>query len=566
MTEEIVQLLNHHSPWTKVKSGQSTFWFKGNIFYNNKLLNSIEIVNILSSVVHDEDKIAESFSKLNGEYAIVVETPDRIGAIVDRVRSIPLFYSEMERETIITDDANLIKEAIPTELDELNATEFLLTGFVTGPDTLFNNIRQLQAGEYLIYDKKRLLLKTDCYYHFLHGNYFADTEDVLLEKLDQVFLNVFKRLIDSTVKQGKRIVVPLSGGLDSRIIVTMLKRLGVENVICFTYGKKGNKEAVISKQVAEALGYEWHFVEYTEEKLYNCYHSKETEYFLKYASNLVSLPHLQDFLAVKKLKSESKIPENAVFVPGHTGDMISGGHIPLDYEQSQTYNYDKFFRDNLKKHYNLWKWDDVKPGSIFKERIRKSVGDISVHDNESCANAIEHFDFNERQAKFIVNSVRVYEFLGYGWQIPLWDAELMDYFLRTRIEYRINQRIYIKYFIEKLCSDQYRFLTAIECTTELNNNPKKLNNNLTKTLKYVWSIMNVLYGSYFNLDIGWSVIYTHPLLQKIRFKINGADLKPFNQNISMCEILNYSNKKRFVPSTNAIMVYIILKQQIQVSE
>jgi asparagine synthase (glutamine-hydrolysing) len=69
-------------------------------------------------------------------------------------------------------------------------------------------------------------------------------------------------------------VVPLSGGLDSRIIVAMLKRLGVEDVICFTYGKKGNREAEISRQVAEALGYRWYFVEYTKEKLYDGYHSR----------------------------------------------------------------------------------------------------------------------------------------------------------------------------------------------------------------------------------------------------------------------------------------------------
>ena len=125
--------------------------------------------------------------------------------------------------------------------------------------------------------------------------------------------------------------------------------------------------------------------------------------------------------------------------------MISGGHIPLDYDHLQAYTFGKFLEDNLKKHYNLWSWDEAELGHLFKDKMQKSVGDVSVHDNESCANAIELFDFNERQAKFIVNSVRAYEFFGYQWRIPLWDVELMDFFLKIGLEQRIQQRIYISY-------------------------------------------------------------------------------------------------------------------------
>ncbi|WP_269848621.1 asparagine synthase-related protein [Methanosarcina horonobensis] len=57
---------------------------------------------------------------------------------------------------------------------------------------------------------------------------------------------------------------------------------------------------------------------------------------------------------------------------------------------------------------------------------------------------MEYFDSNERQAKFIINSVRVYEFFGYEWRIPLWDAELMEFFLRVPIEHRINRNLYKK--------------------------------------------------------------------------------------------------------------------------
>ena len=368
-------------------------------------------------------------------------------------------------EVIFSDDADHLRDRLNPPFNEENGAEFLVTGYVIGPDTLFDGISQLQVGEYLVYDKRDGSLITHFYHRFWHGNFFSYSEEDLLDRLDEIFVRVFQRLIEST--KGRQIVVPLSGGLDSRIIVAMLKRLGVEDVICFTYGKKGNREAEISRQVAEALGYQWYFIEYTNEKWYACAHTDDMKAYYSYAGNLVSVPHIQDFLAVKELKEEGKIPENAVFVPGHTGDMISGGHIPQDYGQLQDYTLEKFQEDNLKKHYSPEVDARTCPISgADPEKCR----DISVHNNESCANAIELFDFNGRQAKFIVNSVRVYEFFGYPWRIPLWDVELIDFFLKMPLALRIKQILYREYVAKKLCVDKFKILQILDCTTDIGNN------------------------------------------------------------------------------------------------
>jgi asparagine synthase (glutamine-hydrolysing) len=50
---------------------------------------------------------------------------------------------------------------------------------------------------------------------------------------------------------------------------------------------------------------------------------------------------------------------------------------------------------------------------------------------EQALSACDSWDWQERQAKKIVNSVRVYEFWGYSWRIPLWDAEMMDWWERV---------------------------------------------------------------------------------------------------------------------------------------
>jgi asparagine synthase (glutamine-hydrolysing) len=351
-------------------------------------------------------------------------------------------------------------------------------------------------------------------------------------------------------------VVPLSGGLDSRIIVAMLKRLGAEDVICFTYGKKGNREAEISRQVAEALGYRWYFVEYTKEKLYDNYRSDDMQRYLEYGGNLVSLPVIQDFLAVKELKEEGKIPGNAVIVPGHSGDMLAGSHIPLDYDQSQVYTFGKFLEDSLKKHYNLWKWDKTEFGPIFEGKIRKYAGDISVHDNESCANAIELFDFNERQAKFIINSVRAYEFFGYQWRIPLWDAELMDFFSNVDLKQRIQQRLYICFVRHRLFIDTLNPLFTIDCTTDLNVNMSQNRGSILRSLS------NMLL-SYSVLDLGWASVSERPLLRRISTHIKGIDLKSFVQYPLIGLMLINCNRSHSVSSSNGCLTLEFLKRYLR---
>ena len=280
-------------------------------------------------------------------------------------------------------------------LDEQSGAEFLLTGYVTGPATLFEGINQIQAGEYLAYATRDGQLATHYYHQFWHGNYFSDSEEELLDRLDTVFVRAYERLIASIKEHDLTPVVPLSGGLDSRIIVAMLKRCGVDDVICFTYGRRNSREAKISKQVAELLGYRWLFVGYSKG---NCigFQSKEMREFRRYAANLASSAHIQDFFAVKKLQEDRMIPENAVFIPGHTG-VIPGKPLPHVSSHPQDFSDADFLQDVLNKHYFLWDWDhDTRLYQILKEKIESTVGDVPIIDNESWANAIESIQPKER--------------------------------------------------------------------------------------------------------------------------------------------------------------------------
>ena len=554
---------NRYYPWTEVKSGDITCWLKGTFFHENELLQGGDLARLFSSVLEDSridhEALRTLLLSLNGNFALALETSRYVICAVDRVRSIPLFYAVDEDEVLFSDDANHLRDRLNPPFNEENGAEFLVTGYVTGSDTLFDGISQIQAGEYLAYDKKDGCLTTHFYHRFWHGNYSSESEEELLDRLDEIFVRVFQRLIEST--KGRQIVVPLSGGLDSRIIVAMLKRLGVGDVICFTYGKRGNREVEISRQVAEALGYRWYFVEYTNEKWYACAHTDDMKAYYSYAGNLVSLPHIQDILAVKELKEEGKIPENAVFVPGHSGDMLAGSWIPQDYDKPQAYTFGTFLEESLKKHYNLWKWNEAELGPLFEGKIRKSVEDISVHDNESCANAVELFNYNERQAKFIVNSVRVYEFFGFRWQIPLWDAELIDFFLRVTIVDRIHQNLYRKYAKRLFSIDLLCPLGVIQCSTVFDHGYKQGSNSINyRICKYGLQICNDMFT---HVDWGWGSNFKRPLIATIFTRFFGYPNADFEKYQHIREIIRNSRWSR-IPSCNGTQTIVYLQDVIEV--
>ena len=103
-----------------------------------------------------------------------------------------------------------------------------------------------------------------------------------------MFSKIFLDLINSA--KGRQIVVFLSGGLDSRLIVCGLKKFGYKNVLCVSYGIKNNWEAFIGKKVANALEYDWKFVEINSKEASAFYNSEVFKFFFKFYDNLVSTP------------------------------------------------------------------------------------------------------------------------------------------------------------------------------------------------------------------------------------------------------------------------------------
>lgn len=440
--------------WFQLSEATTNVWVKGFAFRNKAFVERRNLAKLFIPPKGNQEKrsVLDHFKytlkELNGNFAVVIKYDKWLLAAIDRIRSIPLFYGNLGNKFFLSDDAVWIRRQTGGErTDDLACAEFLLCSYVTGRDTLYPGVKQLQAGEMIFVQEKcsEQLITTHRYYRFLRSDYLSLNQKEFLGYLDLVFEDAIRRLITSV--NGKPLVVPLSGGFDSRIIVLLLLRFGYDNIRVFSYGLPGNKESRISKQVAEQLGLRWIFIPYSSSEWYNWFHSNERKAYYRYADGLSSLPHLQDWPAVKVLKQDKLIPEDSVFVPGHTGDFISGGHVPRQLYRGRRRTVDAGVQAILKKHYHLNNINalDVGVRSEIEWKIRNIVGEIPAEVPDRAINAYESWEWQERQAKHIVNSCRVYEFWRYEWRIPLWDWEVLKFWKCVPVTYRIGKALYNTY-------------------------------------------------------------------------------------------------------------------------
>ena len=262
---------------------------KNNLYINEKIIEYFEGINNKKDF---ENKINDA----NGLYSIVIKQDNILFIAVDRIRMFPLFYSQNNNKIIISDDVETIKnEYCFNEINLNNASEFIATGYVTGKNTLINNIYQVQAGEIICFDNFNIDNKF--YYKYITNKVRSESYNELKNKLITIFENTFKRFISSL--NNRTVVIPLSGGYDSRLIAVMLKKMGYDNVICYTYGRKNNIEIPISKKVAEKLGYKWIYIEYNEKLIDNYLIDNEFIKYYKYSANYTSMFFMQEYFAVK---------------------------------------------------------------------------------------------------------------------------------------------------------------------------------------------------------------------------------------------------------------------------
>lgn len=403
---------------------------KGFAFWGTKLLQNEDLCRQVAEA-WGENCLETCLYQLNGSFSMVLMREDKVLLVSDKLKTYPLLYFKTENGYAVTDLGDTVwATIIDGAFSELSVSEFLSAGYVGENRTLLQNCHVVPASSYVLIegDGKRVMEKS--YDRF--DSTQESMESVDLCELEKVLRHVAERM--RQVVQDRTIVLPLSGGYDSRLLACLCKRYEFPRVICYTYGIKESPEVEISRKVAGELGFEWLFVEYTSEKWAQFIESKDFEAYLHYGGNLKAIAHMQDLLAVRELKEKALLPENALIVPGHSGDFLGGSHFPTGLTRRNIAKkiFEKYFNINFldKKNYRL----------VLDSLL--SVVEKSGDSEEALLETFFSWGLRNRQANFIVNSVRAYEYEGYDWYLPLWDDEFVRYWRRIPCVLRKGSVLY----------------------------------------------------------------------------------------------------------------------------
>lgn len=409
---------------------------KGYIFDADGKYRNGDMLAMYFEGIKDKERLKIRLQQANGLFAAIVQIEETVFLACDPTRTFPLFYCLKDKEFYVSDSMESLMEITGLkEPDPFSQLEFRSTAFVTGRETLIEGIYQVEAGEMVCLANNKA---ERSFYHDYTTSFTIDsTKEILTEKFEALLDEAFRRLMVSL--GGRTIALPLSGGYDSRLIAVMLKKFNVPNVICFTYGRKTNPEVQMSCEIARILGYPWHFIEYTPALINGFLEDGRFKEYFRYSAQYSSMFFMQEYFAVNYLTEHSFIPEDAVFVPGHSGDFLGGSH--LDGKLKPHSSAKKLVNEIFNRNFILYDLSG-KEKKMLKKKIWNPVKEEVSENNLLTYSLYENWDLKERQAKFIINSSNIYYYFGHQVRLPLWDAGLVNFFRVLPYELKLYKRFY----------------------------------------------------------------------------------------------------------------------------
>ena len=376
----------------------------------------------------------EQPGRRTGAWTLIEAGDGVVRLTTDRTRSHHLLFTRAGDTWIISDDPQELRRHAPTwARDEQAAEVFLHAGFTPGTRTLAHEVYATPAGSVVE-------LRSDGTWSSRSWETYRYDADPITSP--EEFADVFRTALDTAVERvlqetdGRQLLVPLSGGLDSRLLAVWLKRHGARDVVTFTYGVPGSTEVAISRGVAEALEMDWFTVDLDPTEMARTWAGPDGVDFQKRTWGLTSLPHVQDWYALLQMRRSALIDTDAVFLPGHT--IVGNMHDEHLLEGGPSRND---VLTTVARHHSLLQGDRSawRHLPLLRRAVVQGAQEVSfpigrgkdlAGSGRSIQELVERVNLQERQAKYINESFKAYEAFGYGWALPMLDTEVWRTWLR----------------------------------------------------------------------------------------------------------------------------------------
>ena len=397
--------------------------------------------DIASAVVAPD---AEALASLNGSFVIVLyDRQEHVLYLVsDRYGTKRLFYLNTPEAFWFFPQLHFFK-GLPVSFDAHRqlTTEYLAFRYLVRQRTFLQGVVQMRPGTVVKVDSSGC---SECSYW--RWSFAEETAPVGAEcdgESDR-WPEMGERLVRAVERRvaGKdHLLLPLSGGLDSRAVLgAALESKAAGQLTAVSYGTPGTLDFEIGRIVASHVGVRHLALDLTGPKKWS---EEYTRQCLDMNGSVE--PFFQVFLA--DWQRVTDVAETVL--SGYLGETITGAHIrqsEMRGVSAESFDFDQNYKHLLEKHLcispdlvsQLMSDDERHTWGHLLELMKTTMeGNRHVH----MANWSDCWDLSYRQSKYIIPAVlKLEDRLLYA--LPFTDNEFVDFCLRLPPALRFGQKLY----------------------------------------------------------------------------------------------------------------------------
>jgi asparagine synthetase B (glutamine-hydrolysing) len=374
----------------------------------------------------------ESLQELNGLYSIVIwdDTKRRFSAVTDRYGFTKIYYWLGPDGMMFASECKAIIQhpKYHKDIDKEGIVNFLGAGYCFGETTLFQGIKLIPQGCFMVYDGRGVSFKK-------YWDYSVKPVTGTIEGFTDKFYYNLQSAFERCVNGEKNVFIPISGGLDSRTIAGIAKNCG-KSIFGCTVGLMKSRDVCYGKKIAKKF-----YVNHTVLPISSDYIAQYGPSGVKLAEGTVT----NHVFFILRILDCNIIPN--IMVSGFIGDVLTGKNLFAGMTNSEEMKKFRFLRA-----FNCPELNDIL-NSSFKSLIgiNSDYWNKSLHsaDAEAFADKLVILSLRERQRRyttFLINH------LGRELNVvaPFSDNQFVDFIMTIPPELRIEQKLYKNVILNKL--------------------------------------------------------------------------------------------------------------------
>lgn len=377
---------------------------------------------------------------------------------------------------IIPTHQQFAKVHAPHELDKKAICIFAATGFFLDTDTYWQDKKVLPAASVNTLDDNGFLIESKPWFQWHYS-----PRDISFETALEEFTSLFERIISDQHKDSK-VILPLSGGLDSRTQAVALAKLK-KPVTSYSYSFKGGySESRIGAEIAKTCGFD--FKEFTIKPEYLWPNLEELASINQCYSDFT---HPRQMAVLEELKKME-----GTFSLGHWGDVLFDRGAPEGTTQGQL--LETVLKKIVKKGgmelaTALWQeWDlEGEFENYLQQRIATLLEKIEIENPSAKLRAFKSIYWAPRWTSV---NLSVFE-AAHPIALPYYDERMCEFICTLPEEYLADRKLQIAYIKKenpasaKITWQDHRpfNLFTFEKDKSPNNLPYRIVNKLKRELK-----------------------------------------------------------------------------------